>query len=166
MYEKVVTALYLANHPDKSADFAAYRAVQWYRLLTRIPVNVRDSLLGPERVKEIEEDYQEAVPRFTNPTTKKIRASWTLIPLDELAKQAKDELDGIYRPLHEAYTPAFAFPSCFIHASLTDLLGRVETENGLTYIADNKARSPQSTLFHAHLLLLRLFNRLNSHFSV
>ena len=89
-----------------------------------------------------------------------------MIPLDELAKQAKDELDGIYRPLHEAYTPAFAFPSCFIHASLTDLLGRVETENGLTYIADNKARSPQSTLFHAHLLLLRLFNRLNSHFSL
>jgi hypothetical protein len=164
MYEKVITALYLANHPDKTADFAAFCAVDTYRITMRLPVDLRESFLSAARVREIEEDYREVEPRFTNPRTKKIRRSWTPLSLDQLAKEAKDDLDGVYGPLHEAYAPAFVLPSCYIHASLTDLVGRVSSDDEVMHIVDHKTRSPRSTLFHAHLLLLRLFNRVNSHF--
>ena len=148
MYEKVVTALYLSNHPEKAAAFSAYASVQQHRLLSELPVEMQDTALGAERANEIEQEYAQVKSQF------KREDKWTSLPMKDLAKQAGDDLEG-------AYAPAYALPSCFVHASAAALKRRVRNENGVMRLVD-EAGSPESTLYHAHLLLLKLLRRLDS----
>jgi len=148
MYEKVATALYLSNHPEEAANFGAYGAVQEHRLLSDMPEKMREVWLGADRVNEIEQEYAQVKSQFTR------KDRWTPLSMKELAKQAGDGLE-------EAYAPAYALSSCFVHASATSLKQRVKNENGVKRLVD-ETRSPESTLYHAHLLILKLLRRLDS----
>lgn len=164
LYERVVTAAYMADFPDSAQDFIDYDAVHKYKLLNRLPPELRDQQLGAQRAFEIEAEYRRVKPKFEKEFcdcgAKRVLPSWTSLDTYSLALKAK-------RGLAELYGTAFLWPTYYLHTSLIDAAGRIEARGGETaLIGGAQSRYVGEALIAAHRLLLAAIELNISHFSL
>ena len=78
LYERVVSALYLIEHPDEVQDFNDYADIDAWHVITnakRVGVDPA-SIMGQERYDQVEKAYKDAEARFTRSGSKSARPSW------------------------------------------------------------------------------------------
>lgn len=65
MFERVVTLKYLAKHPDRIEDFAAYYAVERRKLLVAVQQVYDEGTFAGELCSEVEAEYQAIKDKYT-----------------------------------------------------------------------------------------------------
>jgi hypothetical protein len=100
LYEISVTVAYLRKHPDELEDYFDFVHIETKRKLDyydqRYPEFVKD--LSPERRKQIEDDYDKVVARFTS--NHRVRYSWCRNSVYKMAKEVgkEDHYHATYAP--------------------------------------------------------------------
>ena len=166
MYERVVTAMYIAKHPSEARVFVESSAVTKRNYLTRVKAvpemkdRVRDEVM--QRVEENAAEVsakrkQSLCSKCHQPVTQE---AWTRVAMDVMAKEV-DPFLGLH--YHEFYveTTAQIHPNMFgIERRLVPLAG-----GGYTYkeISEDEA---QLALHLGHNLMIRLLNMQNEYFTL
>jgi len=109
LYEKVVTAAYIAKNPAAARDFVDYNAVHEHKLLNRIPLEIQAKMIPRPLIDQIKARFISVKERFTTRVCAcgktGLQGSWTLLDTYSLALKVDNELPGLFGP-------AFLLPIC------------------------------------------------------
>jgi hypothetical protein len=166
MYERVVTAMYVAKHPNEARIFVESSAVTKRNYLTRAKAvpEMKDRVCH-EVIQTVEENAAEVSARRKQFVCSKChqpftQEAWTRVSMDAMAKEV-DPFLGLH--YHEFYveTTAQIHPNMFgVERRLVALEG-----GGYTYkeISEEEARF---ALYLGHNLMIRLLNMQNEYFKL
>jgi hypothetical protein len=92
MYERAITAMYLAKHPDEVDAFADFYWISTRRLMTPLRETFGYDILGEEKTREVEAKYQQVVQKYEIPEcktcgTKRTNHTWTKLDFPTMAKK-------------------------------------------------------------------------------
>jgi hypothetical protein len=127
MFEQLVTVKYLIKHPDLIDQYMNYHRVDRRRLAKIIESTLGSDTLGPEKMAEVEAEFQKVKSQYEVPDCKKcgtvrLAHAWTQVDLVTMAKEVGVEVflvEGYYLPLEQS------------HPKVGGMLSRVvETEAG------------------------------------
>jgi hypothetical protein len=166
MYERLVTAMYIARKPSEARRFAESSQIYKLNYLTRL----RD--LIPEVKARYDDAFMDQVRKDAEAAKAKRKQSicskcgqpitneaWTRVSLDVMAREVDPDLEELYGPIYIEGT-------CQAHANSLGIERRLEeTENGYRYksLSDNEA---SLAIQFAHRLLLKLIDMQNRHFGL
>jgi hypothetical protein len=167
LYERAVTAAYLAKYPKEVDSFLDYHQVQMGKLLihTAELFDVR-KLFSKEKLTEIRERYDQAKQHFQEPLcnkcgTTRTQFSWSKLDVGAMAKKADEHLAKLY-------LECYFLPTLQIHATFHALSAqaRQSEAGGLTY-DDNAQREAVDGAFRgAHLTMLFTLGTQNRYFKL
>ena len=166
MYERLVTAMYIAKKPSEARCFAESSPIYKLNYLTRL----RE--LIPEVKARYDEAFMDQVRKDAGAAKEKRKQSicskcrqpitneaWTRVSLDDMAGEVDPDLEKLYGPNYIEGT-------CQAHANSLGIERRLEeTKNGYRYKAVSDAEASLAIQF-AHRLLLRLIDMQNRHFGL
>jgi Family of unknown function (DUF5677) len=166
MYERLVTAMYIAKKPSEARRFAESSPINKLNYLTRL----RD--LIPEVKARYDDAFMDQVRKDAQDARAKRKQSicskcgqpitneaWTRVSLDVMAREVDADLEKLYGPIYIEGT-------CQAHANSLGIERRLEeTENGYRYKALSDGEASLAIQF-AHRLLLRLIDMQNRHFGL
>jgi hypothetical protein len=166
MYERVVTAMYVAKHPSEARVFVELSAVTKRNYLTRVKAvpEMKDSVRD-EVMQKVEENAAEVSAKRKQSVCSKChqpitQEAWTRVSMDVMAKEV-DPFLGLH--YHEFYveTTAQIHPNMF---GMERRLVAIEGD-GYTYkeISEDEARF---AVYLGHNLMIRLLNMQNEHFKL
>jgi hypothetical protein len=159
---------YISHNPDEADTFFAYHAINQRKVLNHAKqLGQLHSLgLSEENIKEIEEQYKISKPNFEEILckscgTKRVRFSWSKLDLASMARKADEGLRDLYATL-------YLYPTLHAHATVPSVLSRIEmTPAGhFKYNAEAQLENVKASLIGGHNLILRVFERVNGHFSL
>jgi hypothetical protein len=166
MYERLVTAMYIAKKPSEARRFAESSPIYKLNYLTRLR----------ELIPEVKERYDDAFMDQVRKDAEAAKAkrkqsicskcgqpitneAWTRVSLDVMAREVDPDLEKLYGPIYIEGT-------CQAHANSLGIERRLEeTENGYRYKAVSDAEASLAIQF-AHRLLVRLIDMQNRHFGL
>jgi hypothetical protein len=141
LYEKVVTAYYLIDHPEKARDFTDFGLINIHRV-------VRDSaeLLGSIISNEMAARAKATWDRYRREG--RSTRHWSGVPFRQMA-------EGIAEVRHFLLV-AYTEPSLKLHPSPQAMIDRLDFPGGGTIVFDGKAQrgDADSALTWAHALFL------------
>jgi hypothetical protein len=156
MYERVVTAAFIAANPPEARLFLSHSYIQrgklWNRLKAILP-NVKDKRT-PEQVKEFDDAYREAKAELKATSCSKCgqpitQEAWTRKSLDQMAKKSVDP------SLADSYAYCYLLPTFHSHATAFGMEARMrKTEMGHTFEELSEKEARQAVLY-GHGLILR-----------
>jgi hypothetical protein len=166
MYERLITAMYLAKKPSEARNFAENSPIYKLNYLTRL----RE--LIPELKTRYDDAFMDHVRKDAEAAKAKKKQSvcskchqpvtneaWTRVSLDVMAREVDSDLEKLYGPIYIEGT-------CQAHANSLGIERRlIETENGYQYKDISEDEAALAVQF-AHRLMLRLIYMQNSHFKL
>src|SRR6266851_3044398 len=166
MYERVVTAGFIAKNPSEARLFLSHSFIEreklWNRLKKIVP-NTEDKRT-PEQVKEFEYECQEARGNLKSSICKRCnqpitQEAWTRKSLEEMAEKT----DG---NLAVSYSYCYVIPTFHLHATAYGREARIQkTETGFTY-KETSEEEARKALLYGHGLVLRLLKLQNNYFNL
>ena len=166
IYERLVTALYIAKKPSEARRFAESSPSYKLNFLTRLLEVV------PEAKTRYDEAFMEQVRKDAEAVKAKQKesickeckqpkpqAAWTKASLDSMAREVDPELEKLYGVIYLEGTGQ-------VHANSLGMERRlVETESGYKYkgISENEA---SLAVQFAHRLLIKFIDMQNRHFGM
>lgn len=167
LYERAVTAAYLAKYPDEVDSFLDYHQVHMGKLINHAAelFDLR-RLFSEDKLAEIRERYEEAKQHFQEPLCKKCgttrtQFSWSKLDVGTMAKKADEYLAKLY-------LDCYFLPTLQTHATFHALSAqaRHSEAGGLTY-DDNAQREAVDGAFRgAHLTMLLALGTQNRYFNL
>jgi len=170
LYEKVVHAAYLSQHPSQTVEYFEDEHIKrwklWRELADSFPsVRVEFEQQHKDFVVEIERDYNNAkIKRKDSICSKchqpKTQEAWTLATLPTMAKKAGRDLDKLI-------FSCYLLPTFHIHATSYSIGQHIkETDAGdLVYVPTSESGA-DNALYNGYFLVLRALNVLNAHFQL
>jgi hypothetical protein len=172
MYERLVTAAFLINQPDKVDDFIDYHFVQRRKGLN-ILREIYDGdelakLIPQERQDVIQREYEEVTRegRFSEPVCKhtdkrKPLSSWINIAMPGLALKAG-------RGLSDMYFLYYHRPTMMSHSTVGSVMARMRERENDDPIFDNEGQRKvvEEAVQGAHHLLLKVLALQNEYFKL
>lgn len=170
MYEREVTAVYLAKNPDKVDDFLDYHSVQIRKGMNHLKRVTKDEALErmiPKKLQEsIEADYKTVKDKFLeticeNCNLTKPMGSWTKLATPDLAFKADVELANLY--FYDYFRPTM-----YSHSTVSSLIARLRKGEQDQFLFDNEGQKShvKEALIGAHALLLHVLDFQNEHFKL
>jgi len=166
MYERVVTAAFIAKKPAEARIFLSHSFIEreklWNRLKQILP-DVKDERT-PQQVKEFDDECKEAKAKLKASICNKCKQpitqeQWTRVSLDTMAERADANLAVSY-----AY--CYLLPTFHSHATAFGLESRLrQTEAGFSFKETSEPEARQALLY-AHGLILRLLKFQNNYFGL
>lgn len=171
LYERAVTVGYLVNQPSEAEAFLAYGDVHRGKQLNHArKVFDMANLLKPELIREIDEGYQAAKPKFQETLCEKCgttrdMASWTKLSTEALAHKANPP--GTKKGIEQLYLPCFFDPTMQVHATVFSLISRFDpTKEGISFDTGPQRAKADLTMMSAHNVLLAVMEMQNRHFKL
>ncbi len=167
MYERMVTAAFLATKPSEARIFAEDDTIKKWKLW-REHIEIIPELEDrptEEQKREFEERYkairakrkEEECPKCRQPKTQE---AWTRVTIKDMAKQADSGLA-------QMYVKAYLEPTFQSHATSYGLGTRlVDTEEGGHTFNDTTPKEARDAVFYGHNLILRLLGFQNGYFNL
>jgi len=121
MYERAVTAAYVSRFPDEAKRFWEYWSIPHRKLLNHARElhgqAYLESVLGPDHMKTVEEEYQTVKDDFQEILCKQCNLtrtmfSWSKLGLPAMAKKAGYGLEHCYYNAYATPTQQATPPSC------------------------------------------------------
>jgi len=164
LYERVVSALYLIEHPEEVQHFNDYIDIDTWHVITnakRIGVDPV-SFMGQEQYDQAEKAYKDAQARFTRPGSKRARPSWAQKDLAQRAEAVKVESVG----LDKLYGACGFWPTMLLHTTGVSLEARLaSTGTGARAFTHEPTRDDaDAALKCAHDLIALLLHKCNEFF--
>jgi hypothetical protein len=166
MYERLVTAMYIAKKPPEARRFAesspGYKLNFLTRLLEVVPeANMRYDDAFMEQVRKdaeaVKAKQRESICKGCKQP--KPQGAWTKVSLDSMAREVDSELEKLYGVIYLEGTGQ-------VHANSLGMERRlVETESGYKYKGISEDEASLAVQF-AHRLLLKFIDMQNGHFGL
>jgi hypothetical protein len=168
MYERHVTAAYLAKYPGEVEPFLAYHHIHRYKDLGHLKNMYSSERLNEvvpiSRQNEIEQNYQAHRHEFMTTKceacgTKRPMMSWSKLDTAVMAQKADADLA-------QNYYADYYRPTMMSHATMTSLLTRLvkEGEHSYAFDVDGQRNAVGESLIAAHKLMLFVLDLQNTHF--
>jgi hypothetical protein len=166
MYERVVTAAFIAKNPPEARIFLSHSYIERQKLGNRLKTlmpDIKDERT-PEQVKEFEDEYKEAKARLKDTVCSKCdqpvtQEAWTRRSLETMAEKADENLARCY-----AY--CYLVPTLHLHATPLGLESRMRmTEAGFSFKETSEPEA-RKALLYGHGLVLRLLKHQNNYFGL
>jgi hypothetical protein len=166
MYERVVTAAFIAKNPSEAHIFLSHSFIEREKLLNRLKEilpDIKDERT-PEQIREFEVECEEAKAKLKasicnkckQPITQK---QWTRVNLETMAQQADASL-GL------SYAYCYLLPTFHSHATAFGLESRIRMmETGFSFKETSEPEARKAVLY-AHGLILRLLRLQNDYFGL
>lgn len=165
MYERVVTAMYIAKDPAEARKFVLQSAIDkfklWERTVAAFPELAKQTT--EEQLRSLKEDNDRARRQLKEPLCPKCRqpmpdAPWTRKGLDAMAREVDD---GLYRLYGQFYLEGTAQS----HANSLGMERRLKgsEQGGWTY-KDTSEREGKFALNLGHSLFLKMLKLQNEYF--
>jgi hypothetical protein len=167
MYERLVTAMYIAKKPSEAQVFIDHGAIEKGKLINRYK-NVAPELLAEDTTREelegIEKRFSEAKAREKEDFCKTCghaitKEAWTRKSLDDMARQVDDDL-------LKAYATCYLEPTFLAHATPTGLDFRVRFTDSGPEFKELSEPEADGALMRGHSLILGVLNHLNTYFNL
>jgi hypothetical protein len=167
LYERAVTAAYLAEHPEEVDSFLDYHQVHMGKVLNHAAelFDLR-RLFSEDKLTEIRERYKQAKQRFQEPLCKKCgttrtRFSWSKLDVGAMAQKADESLAKLY-------LECYFLPTLQTHPTFRSLSAQVrQSEAGGLTFDDNAQRKAADGAFRgAHLTMLLALGTQNRYFKL
>lgn len=166
MYERVVTAAFIAKNPSEARIFLSHSFIEreklWNRLKEILP-GIKDERT-PEQIKEFEDECKAAKAKLKASICNKCKQpitqeQWTRVSLDTMAAQADANL-GV------SYAYCYLLPTFHSHATAFGLESRLrKTETGFSFKETSEPEARKAVLY-GHGLILRSLKVENSYFGL
>jgi len=170
LYERVVSALYLIEHPEEVQDFNDYADIDAWHVLTnakRVGVDPV-SVMGQEKYDQLEKAYKAAEARFTRSGSRRARPSWAQKDLAQRAAEVKVVgAGGQTVALDKLYGACGFWPTMLLHTTNVSLEARLTptATGGRAFIHEPTRVEADIALKCAHDLIALLFHKCNEFFS-
>lgn len=162
MYEKIVTARYLQQHPDKTEDLFDFYWVTARKLGDAIEKTFGPGSVPEDKKEEVEKEYSRVRGKFTitdckKCNSKKLNYTWSNLDFVSMAHTAES--------LRKFIVPAYYIPTLKLHPSLHSIIERLEvTENLITFKHGAQRQDADNAFFTSHALLLNVLDLQREHF--
>jgi len=166
MYERLVTALYIAKKPSEARRFAESSPIYKLNYLTRLRELIPEvkARYDDAFMDQVRKDAEAAKARRKQSICSKCNQpitneAWTRVSLDVMAREVDVDLESLYGPIYIEGT-------CQAHANSLGMERRLEeTDSGYRYksVSDNEA---SLAVQFAHRLLLKLIVMQSKHFGL
>lgn len=166
MYERLVTAAYIAKKPSEARPFIEDDAIKrwklWQQALSVLP-DLKDKV-RKEKLNELEAEYNRVrATRKVSICNKcgqpKTQEAWTRVDVATMAKEADPNLAALYGE-------CYLIPTFHSHATGFNLSERFQrTEGGNSYQEMSEKEANKATKL-AHLLLIRHLTLQNEYFKL
>ncbi len=157
MYERIVTAAFLAKNPSEARIFLEHSAYQrgqlWNRLIEIMPEIAKR--YPPEKIQQMLREYEDARAKLKATTCSKCgqpitQDAWTRCALDTMAEKTDMNLKA-------AYPYCYLIPTFHLHATAFAIDARLyETESGAMSFKETTASDARQAVLYAHGMILRL----------
>ena len=128
LYERVVSALYLIEHPEEVQDFNDYIDIDAWHVITnakRVGVDPV-SFMGQEQYDQAENASKDAEVHFTRPGSKRARSRWAQKDLAQRAAEVKIVgAGGESVGLDKLYGACGFWPTMLLHTTGVSLEARL-----------------------------------------
>jgi len=167
MYERLVTAMFIAKFPAEAATFLAHADIEKGKVLSRAVETVPELVsrdFTPEEIKKILDAKKAAEARKKVEYCKecaqpKTDEAWTRVNLDAMAKKVEDDLLKMYGPY-------YLTPTLLTHATPFGLDLRFrKTDAAPDQVALNE-KYARSSVWRGHYLMLWLLRHQDSYFNL
>ena len=164
MYERIVTALYLASHSEQVDDFLDYYYVHQQKLL--VHAKDADINLGKHQkeIDEVKAEYQRVKSRYEETVcrecgTTRLQGSWTKRDLKTMAEEVG---------LRHGYGLMYFWPTLMHHTTFAGMNVRYEPSGAdiLTFQDASQREDADQALGSAHALLLILLKKFDHIFKL
>lgn len=166
MYERIVTAAFIAKNPSEARHFLAHTDIQkgklWKRLVEIMPEianrytaeQIQDLLARQQRAQaNLKSEYCN---KCNQPVT---QDEWTRVSLDTMAEKADPNLAALY-------ATCSLMPTFHLHATAFGLESRLrKTQRGYSFVETSEEEAWQALML-GHNLILRLLTLQNSYFGL
>ena len=164
MYERVVTARYLHEHPEEARDFIDFYWVNAYKLAQAIESVFGKSLLPADKLAAVKSKRDEVVSRFKvtdceKCRTQRVNHTWSKLDFVSMARAAgvgSRIVDAYYLPLEQAHS-TFAG----IGKSLKE-----EEDGTITFDYGRQRQLADGALITSHNLMLNVLHLQKEHFGL
>ncbi|HEY6252461.1 MAG TPA: DUF5677 domain-containing protein, partial [Candidatus Angelobacter sp.] len=165
LYERTVTAAYIAKNPNEAEVFLQYHKVHRGKLLnhTEELFNVRE-LFTEDQLARIRDDYQETKKNFQEPVCHKCgisrtQFSWSRLDVGSMAKKADPDLAQLY-------LSCYFLPTLQTHSTVSALFAQMKTSDtgGLMFNPDAQREKVDEALRGAHSVILFALQTQNDYF--
>jgi hypothetical protein len=167
MYERLVTATFIAKKPSEARPFVEDDATKKWKLWNR-GLGDDPNLNGsaePELIAKLEAEYKRVKDRNVTSICKKCgqpttKEAWTRVDLATMAKEADPALASVY-------AACYLIPTFHSHATGFGLSARLSDSSAesLGYGEDSELEARRALLY-AHNLLLQNLGLLDKHFGL
>jgi hypothetical protein len=153
MYERVVTALYLARHPEQVDAFLDYHYIHQRKLLNHATGTGINLGKHETEIAAVEAEYQRVKGRYQG------KGSWTKLDLKTMADEVA---------LGHAYGLMHFWPTLMHHTTLAGVNVRYEQSGAdvLTFLDGPQQDETDQALGSAHALLLILLQQFDDLFKL
>ncbi len=166
MYERLITAMYLAKKPSEARVFAENSPIYKFNYLSRLRELIPElkTRYDDAFMDHVRKDAEAAKAKKKQSVCSKCRQpvtndAWTRVSLDVMAREVDSDLEKLYGPIYIEGT-------CQAHANSLGIERRlIETENGYQYKDISEDEAALAIQF-AHRLMLRLIVMQNGHFKL
>jgi Family of unknown function (DUF5677) len=170
MYERQVTAAYLAKFPDEVDKFLAYHHVHRHKDLIHLKEMYGqervNEMVPPARQAEIQGSYESVRDDFMTTKcevckTKRPMLSWTKYDTGILAKKGDQDLAA-------SYYVNYYRPTLLSHSTVTSLMARLidEGRGNLAFDVEGQRKHVTEALLCAHTLVINVVDLQNKHFKL
>jgi hypothetical protein len=176
MYERVITAWYLHQHPEEAEAFLNFRWVSIHKLANNIKSLFGKDVfkkhgISQETIDEHEAKFHEVRKQFMVTVCKKCNTqrenfTWSRLSIPAMAKKAMPNkargveqliIDGYFKPTLQAHSTA---------AAVIERLKETASEGGLTFNQGPQYDRAGQALFTAHALMLYILDLQMEHFKL
>jgi hypothetical protein len=161
MYERLVTATHLVEHPEEADRFVEFDFVQRYKAAQHVKQTIG---VAPEKdaaMVELTAEYQRVKPQYEVPDCKecettRISVGWNRLDTVAMAYQ--------FEALRTLIVPAYYVPLGQSHATLKSISAYLREENGTFTFNRDQTEQGDEMFRLAHLLLMQNFALQAKHF--
>ncbi len=155
MFERAITARYMAMNPEKAEDFINFGSVNQHKLLVAIRESFGNDIISDEQAADTVAGYK----KFKDEG----RSSWTELDFVSMAR----EVSKISK-VGKLIVPAYYLPLFETHATVQSILSRIEqTDDGGTAFDGGPQRErADDALMTAHNVILDVLALQGNHFDI
>lgn len=167
LYERAVTAGYIAKNPSEAETFLEYHYVHSRKYYNHgKQIFDMSQVLSKEEIQEIEASYEKVRDKFQEPLcekcgTKRLRNSWSNLDTASMAERTSGSL-------RKLYLQCFYEPTLQVHSTPSALFARmIEREDGgFSFNEGSQHEKANDALIGAHSVILHVLFLQNEYFKL
>lgn len=167
LYERVVTAAFIANDPREATIFVEQDAIDLYKLRQRlfdVAPHLKDDFT-PEQVQALDDRYKQSRARAKSEICNKCGQpknddAWARVGLDKRAEAVDKAIGTDFAAL---YAFCYLVPTYHAHAKASGLQMRLEQTDTGWNDKNSSENEAHGAVMRGHCLLLKLFKQQNAY---